>query len=235
MRMKSLFIAGVLFSLCLSVVSDASMTKYKKDFDIVNVVESSKLVVVGRVTSTDFVYRQGVGGATTDITLEIEDMIKGDPNDGKDHVKFMIRTGTGVNPRTSRIESKSIAHTPEFAVNERIMVMLIKNQNPRLTLPYGNYFLFRGHYGKRLVTDNKVKLIYTLDGESKVFNLPIDLVKQIGKAANKNKAATIPIENNLKTHLRNADDADVVLPQTLIDSLKNQAQQIIDREAENER
>ena len=86
-----------------------------------------------------------------------------------------------------------------------------------------------------MVTDNKVMLIYTLDGENKVFNLPIDLVKQIGKAANKDKAATIPIENNLKTHFRNAEDADVVLPQTLIDSLRNQAQQIIDREAEDER
>ena len=230
--MKNLPAVLLSIVLCLPAISDASGTRYKKDFNIANVVESSKLVVVGRVTATDFVYRQGFG-ATTDITLEIEDMIKGDPNDGEDHVKFIIRTGTGVDPRTGRIKSKRIAHTPEFAVNERIMLMLIKNQNPRVTLPYGNYFLFRGRYGKRLIKDNKVTLVYTLDGESKVFNLPIDLVTQIGKAANKDKAAAVPIEDNLKVYLRSATDADVVLPQTLIDSLKNQAQQIIDKKEQD--
>ena len=117
-------LAGVvLFVLCLPVMSDASIAKYKKDFNIANVVESCKLVAVGRVTSTDFVCRQELG-ATTDITLEIEDMIKGVPNDGEDHVKFMIKGGQSIDPTTGRSVRSRVPGTPTFAVNERIIVML---------------------------------------------------------------------------------------------------------------
>ena len=230
--MKRLFVVLLGLALLLPVISDASIAKYKKDFDIANVVESSKLIVVGRVTSTDFVYRQGLG-STTDITVEVEDMIKGDANDGQNQVKFMIRGGSGVNPVTGQAVRSRVSDTPKFSVNDKVMVMLSKNQNPALTLPHSNYFMFQGRYGKRLIKDNKVQLRYTLDGESKMFNLPIDLVKKIGKAANKDKSATVPIENSLKARLRTATDADVVLPQTLIDSLKSQAQQIIN-EKENQ-
>ena len=195
--MKRFCVVLLAVFLCLPMAY-ASIAKYKKDFDIANVVESSKLVVVGRVTATDFVYRDGIG-ATTDITVVVDDMIKGDPNDGENHVKFMIRGGAGVNPATGGQVRSRVSDTPKFSVNDKVMVMLSKNQNPALTLPHNNYFMFQGRYGKRLIEDNKVKLRYTLDGERKMFNLPIDLVKQIGKSANQDKAATVPIENSLKT------------------------------------
>lgn len=213
----------VLSVLCLPSVSGSSMGPYEKGFSIANVVDDSNLVVFGEVVKKQFVFREEFG-RTTDITIDVREMIKGTPNAGDGHVKFMIDGGTGTNPNTGRTLTKIVSGTPEFELNETVLLFLEKNTE--FQKPHGGYYVFYGTYGKRLMKHGKVTLYYTLDNdEVKVIDLPIGLVIQIAKAAAKDYEAASRLENDIRAH--------IIFFQKLTDRLKREAQQIIDKQPEN--
>ena len=226
-RMASFVSLTVLLSvLCLPRVYCLSMPPYEKDFSIANVVNDSDLVVFGRVIKKEFMFREGLG-TTTDITIDVRKMIKGTPNAGEDRVRFMIEGGEGVDPRTGERYVSSVTGTPEFELRELILLFLVKRGRSESRIPHGGYYVFYGTYGKRPVKKGKVFLLYTLDNDDeKGIDLPIGLVIQIAKAAAKDYEAASRLENDIRAH--------IIFFQKLTDRLKREAQQIMDRQLQNQ-
>ncbi len=215
----------VLFVFCLPRVYGLSMAPYGKGFSIANVVGDSNLVVFGRVVKKEFVFREEFG-RTTDISIDVREMIKGTPNAGEDHVKFMIDGGTGTDPNTGRTLTEKVSGTPEFELNETVLLFLVKSRRSELCTPHGGYYIFYVFYGKRPVNNGKVSLWYTLDNDGVgVIDLPVDLVIQIAKAAAKNYEAASRLENDIR--------AQIIFFRKLTDRLKREAQQIIDGQPQN--
>ena len=215
----------VLSVLCLPSVYGFSIAPYEKGFSIANVVDDSDLVVFGRVVKKEFVYREMLG-TTTDITIDVREMIKGTPNAGEDRVKFMIEGGEGVDPRTGERFATFVTGTPEFELRELVLLFLVKSGRSESRIPHGGYRVFYGTYGKRPVKGGSVSLSYTLDNNDVTgIDLPIGLAIQIAKAAAKDYEAASRLENDIRAH--------IIFFQKLTDRLKREAQQIIDREPQD--
>lgn len=213
---------------CLPDASGSSIVAYEKAYSIANVVNDSDLVVFGRVIKKEFVFREDVlGQFTTDITIDVREMIKGAPNAGEDRVKFMIEGGTGTHPKTGEDVTLMVTSTAEFELRERVLLFLVKSRRSASRIPHGGYHVFRSTYGKRLIERNRVSFLYTLDnGDIKGTSLPLDLVLQIAKAAAKDYEAASRLENDIRAH--------IIFFEKLSDRLKREAQQIIDGEPQDQ-
>ena len=235
-----LFLVFTLLVLCFPIVSDAlSLPKYEPGFSIAQVVDDSELVVLGRVVEMQFV-DSDTGVFTTDITVKVDELIKGTPNAGANRAKFMIAGGGGTDPLTGKKIIMGSPGTPEFAMDEEVLLFLSDSRY------YNAYALFYFYYGKRKVKDDQVVIYYTLDnGQQKAIKMPVDLVVQLGKAAYKDKDATSRLEDHIRVsiqmqlgihgilHLIRQDKhqcrTGIVLPENLVDRLKREAKQIIER------
>lgn len=192
------FLVFTLLVLGLPVVSDAlSLGKYKPGFSIAQVVDDSDLVLLGQVVEVQF-----TGNFTTDITVKVDELIKGTPNAGANRVKFTIKGGVGTSPTTGK---KSILHvpgTPEFARGEEVLFFFYKNRHPRLEGPH-ELRLFYVYYGKRVVKDGQVVIYYTLDnGREKAIKMPVGLVVELSRAAHKDKDATSRLEDHIRASIQ---------------------------------
>lgn len=232
----------VLFSPCSSY---ALMTEYKPGYQIATLVKDSDLVVVGRVINTQFVFRDNFAPQfTTDITLEVESLIKGAANAGEGTVKFMIKGGHGVNPNTGRELIVGAEHSPTFKSNERVLVFLKISNRAELNYPYGGYYVYRGRIGKRLVRDDKIAMPYTFTTNlfnprtgtteaikvKKFIDLPIELAVELGKASDKDFEAILPLEEEIKTVVSTTPAHEKAeLTEEKSDNLKDRAKQITDK------
>ena len=227
-------LAVVLFVLCLSEAFGWD-AEYKRGFAHSKSIERSNLVVVGRVVRKQYVFRANINSlATTDITVAVDQVIKGTPNAGKDRVKFMIKGGRVVNPNTGRIINLHVGHQAEFAVNEQVLLFMVNSTDPYYkNYPYDRLHPYRGEYGKRLIKDDKVGISFVLDDDSlKFVRMPLDLAVKLSKAADKDKDAMILLENDIKTAIQAQSDSKFVLSEALIDRLSREADQIIDTNSE---
>jgi hypothetical protein len=148
----------------------------------------------------NFVFRDEVNpDYTTDVTIEVRDIIKGKPNVQDRLIRFMILGGTGIHPRTGEDLTCDVSVSPKFKINEKVLLFLKKN--PRL--PYSGIhdglYPIGGAYGKMGVINNSVHFPYTyeetitysLDGRAmtKVINnhriveLPLELVVKLARAS----------------------------------------------------
>ena len=224
----------VLFILFVSQSFASTIMPYKPGHSIANVMADSEVVFVGRVTNTEFVYRaNNKPQFTTDITVAVEQVVKGTPNNGENSVKFMIEGGRGVNPETGQVERCVSVGVPKFTVGDRSLFFLCKNKLQTRTIPHNGLYLFRISYGKRPIKNNRVVILYTLDDKSlKPVKMPLDLAVLIGKAAVKDKDATLLLESDIKSAIR-TQTGFALLSQTLVNSLKIEAQTIIDTDTED--
>lgn len=213
MNPKTIFIFTLLlFVLCVVVsTSCLTMAPYEKGYSITNVVEDSDLVVYGEVVEKEYVLREGV---VTDITIEVKETIKGEPNAAADRVEFTLPGGEFINPKTGESVVSRMAGDPEFELKERVLLFLVKE-------PHSEYAIFRVNEGKWLVKGGEVPIWYTLGHNTdKVIHLPIDVVIQIGKAAVKDPQATRQLEEEIKAH--------ILLFEKLTNRLKREAKAIED-------
>lgn len=101
--MKRLVVVLALFVFCLSSALASTMfsqSHINEYFSITKMVDACDLVVTGKVVAMDYVARRGVmydGGnlLTTDISIAVDTVVKGEPNAGDKLVKFMIEGGRG--------------------------------------------------------------------------------------------------------------------------------------------
>ena len=240
-----LFLVITLLVLCFPVMSDAlSLAKYEPGFSIAQVVDVSDLVLLGQVIEVRW-----TGNFTTDITVKVDELIKGTPNAGANRVKFTIRGGVGTSSITGKKSILRVSGTPEFARGEEVLFFFI-NRQPRSESPH-KLRLFYVYYGKRVVKDGQVVIYYTLDsGKDKAIKMPVDLAIQLSRAAHKDKDATSRLEEHIRASIqmqleshgvrrlirqdKRQGRAPIVLPDNLVDRLKQEAQQIIERKKEDE-
>ena len=240
--MKVLMATFVLCAFCVFGLSYGSMPdnpEHRERYALLKMIEYSDLVVKGTVSSIDYAVRQGVmpdgGGAfTTDITLDVDDVVKGTPNAGEDTVKFMILGGEGLDPQSGKPLRLIVSDQPKFAVDEEVVVFLKKGDRNddasfAKNFPYGRYRLVAGTYGKRAIENDKINMRYgDVNNPTKPVEMPVELAFKLGKAFQKDKAAAILLENVIKTAVLAETEDSVTLTSAMIDNLKRQAQGIID-------
>ena len=230
LKQRVVLASVVLFGLILSDASDAVYPEFEPGFNIANVIEATDLVVTGVVTAKAFVYRPTTPfKETTDISVTVDQTIKGTPNNGSNSVIFMHPGGTGVHPNGT-VYRTEFSDTPEFDIGDRVMLFLYKQTTPGMNIPHDGYLLFYGYYGKRPIKNNKLLVWYTKEvaGKKRPFaaKLPVDLVVDIAKAAKEDHEAAEQLETDIKSRLI-PDSVDINLSTTLVDRLKREAKKIV--------
>ncbi len=220
-------LAGVvLFVMCLSDAFGWD-SEYRQGFALSRFVERSNLIVVGQVIEIEYVTRENIKGRyTTDITVAVDQIIKGKPNISKTRVKFMIRGGR-------RLIDMSV---PKFAVGEKVLLFMTNSdEGYYVNYPYDKLCPYRAAYGKRLIKDDKVHLVYAMKNDKlKSVRMPLDLAVQLSKAAIKDKDAVVELEKDIKDAIVQRTGSDTNLSQTLVDRLMEEAKEIVDKNTETE-
>ena len=216
----------VLFVMCLSDAFGWD-SEYRQGFALSHFVERSNLIVVGQVIEMEYVTRENIQGRyTTDITVAVDQTIKGKPNISKTRVKFMIQGGR-------RLIDMSV---PKFAVGEKVLLFMVNSTDGYYAnYPYDRLAFYRGRYGKRAIKDDKVYLVYAMKNDKlKSVRMPLDLAVQLSKAAIKDKDAVVELEKDIKDAIAQRTGSDTNLSQTLIDRLMEEAKEVVDKNTEPE-
>ena len=243
--MKYVVVTLTLLALCFMNVSYGAMGISRDNLDILShlkMVENSELVVTGRVKSMVFAHRTNVtpaggGMPTTDVTIAVDEVIKGTPNAGEELVTFMIEGGKGVNPETGEGQHLKVTLQGNFKVGEDVLLFLGKAEGDayHANFAHDGLHLYFGDYGKRLVKDDIVGLLYEGAGQRlKLTKVPVDLAVTLGQAAVLDKDRAVLVENVIKA-LVLADTGDTVsITPAMSVVLTQNAQRIIDDNTESE-
>ena len=243
----------LLFCVSLPCLIGATSVPPKEGLSISSMVKLSDLVFTGEVTAMEFVFREDLPPQfTTDVTVEVEEMIKGTPNAGKNRVKFMIRGGEGVHPTTGEALICIATGAPQFEIGEKVLIFLlrharlIEHRRLRQLSPPPYEGMAPVWWGNRKIVDEKVSVPYTfkkrlLDDarqwrektQLRDIRLPIDLAQQIAKAALKDAEAVSAIEARIKTFAKETPMVPGEKPipeQAFLDSIKAEIKPILTRE-----
>lgn len=212
-------------------------SEYRQGFALSKSVEKSHLIVKGRVTALEGVFRENISGKiTTDVTVTVTERIKGTPNINNNKVKFMIRGGRAVDPATGKTKRLIDTSAPKFRINDEVLLFMVNSTDSYYAnYPYNQLSFYRGRYGKKPIKDNKVSLLYAMeDDKLKSIRVPIDLTVQLAKAAIKDKDAMIELEAELKKAITQRTGTDTNLSQTLVDSLTTRVEAILDKDTDTD-
>lgn len=219
-------------------LESSTLSGFKPGFNIRNLVKHTDLIVYGTVTHKAFVFRDNATHHqyTTDITVSVQQTIKGSPNAGKNVVKFMIEGGEG---QDLIVKPPDV---PDFEVGEPVLMFLSKSKRKEVNLPHDGYYVFYGQLGKMAVNGGKVSIPYTFNKaivdnyEGRLINkkidirehidLPIDLVIKIAKASLIDYDATVPLEAKIRSVISESR-AEPVMTKGLVNQLTQTATQII--------
>ncbi len=129
--MKYVFVALVVV---LWAFSANAVTKDLDKFSLLKCIDKSELVVVGTVQllsnhERNNIVHDGGGMVTTDVTVRIDTLIKGEPNLEKNHVKFMIQGGTFFVPERNEVMTLDVSTEREFEVGEKVMLFIDNNND----------------------------------------------------------------------------------------------------------
>ena len=231
----------IIFLVSLPYFTEAYLITPRDGFRISNMVEMSSLVFTGEVVDLEFVFRKNIPPEfTTDITVKVEEMIKGDPNAGENLVKFMIQGGEGIHPETGEHLRCEAEHVPKFKIGEKVLLFLTKSR-PERRIPHGGFILLLEFLGKREIKDAGVSIPYKLrmkrmSKEGKMIEMPIlrpidlpeNLVVQIAKASLKDVKATEVLEERIKAFISQVPLGQTLKPdKAFLDSLSAEVQKIV--------
>ena len=231
-RTKMLIKNVVLFFAMCAAASASSDLEYNQGYALSVAVERCDLVFVGRVKIIDYVYRRSIKtGYTTDITVEVEKLIKGTPNIGKQTVKFMIEGGEGIHPDTGEDLRLEVSNAVKYETGDRRLFFLARSNDPyHANWLYGKLIEYRGGLGAQKVNNDKISVLYLSNASDsrslKVVIMPLDVVLDLTIASLKDKAGVVLLENQIKAELASSDGFVVVLSDTLKSTLKTGAKRI---------
>ena len=233
---KLLCVSLALLIISLSNLYAAWTREFQEGYQLLKALEMNQLVVVGRVSGIEYLTRSNIRGShTTDVTVTVDETLKGSPNLGTDRVKFMIKGGVGIDTLTGEPIRLNVSFQPHFKLGERVLLFLTNSASrdpDAANYPHGRYRLVRGKFGKRLVVNGKVYMRY-LDSDTgntlKAVELPLDMAVDLAKAFKRDKDAAILLENSIKALAKSAADDLVTLDSTTIQNIKSGAKQILDR------
>ncbi len=232
--MKKLFTSLVISMMVATTAMSSYDWGVSEDYTLLNMIEESDIAVIGTVAVMTGVYRQdfwfpGHNAITTDVVINVETMIKGEPNLGDTNVIFTIVGGTAYIAGEGVMEYK-VTNDIEFEVGERVMLFLSTRlpENYEGNQPYDGLHLMQAYYGKRLIKDSMIRVWYKKDDDNlTTMKLSLDLAKTLGQAFMVDKDATRLLENQIKAIAKNPP-ATRTLSSALTNQLKASAQQIID-------
>ena len=228
---KRTLVVFTLMLVCVGAVFSDDGYMDDVDYGLVESIKSSNIVAVGTVMTLVGVYRRdvptdGSGTICTDVLVHVNTMIKGKPNFGENHIKFMVEGGVAYVPKFDKVMSLEISDGVTFKVGEKVLLLLNTFSYPYYDrYPYGNMRLAGWDYGKRLIKDDKVKFIYRKNGKIKRMELPLDLVQGLAKATIKNETAAFQLEDSIKDAARGSSNK---LTETVIERLKTDAKRILE-------
>ena len=169
----------------------------------------------------DFVFREDLPPQyTTDIIVAIDVMIKGTPNAGENHVKFMIPGGEGVNPTTGEAAIAWSSGAPEFEIGERVFMFLkkhkrlIEQRRLRKLSPPPYEGIMTAWWGSIKIRHEEVAMPYTFKkilfdngqqrerSQIREVHLPINLARQIAQAAAKDATAVSTIDEKIRAFVK---------------------------------
>ena len=240
--MKVLLAVSLLAAFCFAGLSYGSVPdepENRERFGLLKMVEYCDLVVKGTVTRIDYVVREGVlangrGALTTDITITVEETLKGSPNASENTVKFMILGGRGVHPRTGKRVRMEMSNQPEFAVDEDVVVFLKQADADSRgsfarNFAHDRHYVVGGKYGKRAIENENVNMLYgDVNNALTPVEMPVDLAIKLGKASLRDKPGATVLENVIRGLANAQSEGGVTLSSDTIDDLKQKAQRIID-------
>ena len=226
-----------MFLVLMLVPSMGHSSKAKKVSDkytLLKMVEDSDSVFVGTLAMHTGIYcddphHEGYKTIMTEVLVRITTKIKGEPNQGNNHVRFWIPGGTAYNTDEGEVMMRILSENVEFKQGEQFMLFLSKNSGNGYydNYPYERLHVYRKDYGKRAIKNSKIKMLYKKNDESlRSIKLPIDLATVLAKAYLKNKDAARQLENQIKD-LAKRDTQRVTLSESFLTQLKTSAQQII--------
>ena len=161
---------------------------------LLKLTEHAHLILTGTVRHTNYIYRQGVrpdGGAaaTTDIIVRVATMIKGEPNFGENHVKFMIEGGEFYSARKGKMMRSRSTNQPEFEVGEQVLLFLTIPESANsyhVNYAHGGLHVHRFVRGKKPIVDDSIQVTYVkAENEGITVQLPIDLAVNLTKHISK--------------------------------------------------
>lgn len=239
--LKQMFVLVIMLFLIANVTEPASFrgdTEALKKRSLFKMTDRATLIFTGTVKHKNYVYREGIrenggAGATTDIVVKVSKMIKGEPNFGENHVKFMIEGGRFLSPRTGDIMYERATHQPKFEVGDNVMLFLTtpkSNRSYHINYAHGGLHILDFKLGKKEIVDDSIQVIY-VRGENKSIpvKLPVDLALNLSKAYIRNSTLATPLETEIK-NLAFGNTAKVLtLSDAMITRLKASSKAIIDR------
>ncbi len=198
----------------------------KKKYSVTYDMERSKIVVVGKVSKLDYKRRslhdepRKRGGWTTDVTIEIDELIKGKPNAGKNQVIFMVEGGMNLR----------VTGQPEFEIGEEVVIFLKDNPEPGSyyrNYPHGRISLVEYYMGKRKIEDGKVYFLYPRAEDSLIAVwFPIELAIVYSRAVVKDKEVMKPFEDEIRMLARKEKNK-VDLPETLVKRMMTESKKVL--------
>lgn len=222
--MKIVFVA--LIALLCAAFAHGEGINYGGDipaFGLLNAVENCDTVALGTVRVTTGVLREF--GICTDVMFEVETLIKGETNVGKDHIKFFYAGGEVYDPEIKDIVGLHITPGVKFEVGERVLLFLQKGEKGYPThYPYGGRRVYSINFGKRLVEDGNVSFKYNKNNSATDIGIPVDAAVKLAQAFVRNKEEAKTLETEIKD-LVSTTDAEKV-SETLAASLVTRAKLI---------
>lgn len=241
--MKRMLIASVIIGLMLvSFVRSGSTDDLElvASYSLSAAVEKCAVIARGTVTGMEGVWRdlRHAPNCTTDVTVTVTDMIKGEPNLGTNRIKYTIEGGVCIDP-TGEWVSLSVSYMPKYTLGEEVLLLLYECDDMFCEdFPYQKLRHYLTHYGKRVITEKTTSMgwIYLLSeveaSEYKEIKLPLDLSIDMMKAAVKDKDAVVTIETAIKEEIKGSESVAPRLSQTLIDKLKRDVKAVLEKEDE---
>lgn len=229
--MKYVFVALLIIAIVSTpVFADLPKRGPAENYTLLKSVEKSDVVAIGTVKILEGVYRQNVtpsGAAmiTTDVLIKVEHLIKGKTNFGKTHIKMMILGGTAYVPDEDEVLRLDVSPQPKFKVGEKVMLFIRTSSTSALYRNYAHnqYRLYKFDYGKRLIEDDKVKMMYP----GNTIEMPVELAKDLSKAFLADKDGALLLEQDIKT----AALTSKTLPADIATRLKTSAKQLLGEES----
>ena len=218
-----------------------------KSYALSKMVERCDVILQGQVIGMERVWRDELKHApscTTDVTVGIDELIKGTPNAGKNKIKLMTEGGRCVHPETGEWWRVTMNPNVRFEFDEQVFLFLYECESVYCAdFPHNALQTYLHNYGKRtlkwkpashltppLVMPN-VYFIYVLDDSDTSslaeVDLPLDLTIDMCKAAVKDMDAVVELEEDIKAALVQTGKSR--LPESLITRLKRDVKAILDK------
>ena len=208
----------------------AGDSEFIKRLSLLKMVDHGHIVFIGTVVHKEYVTRPVIH-ITTDITMRVDTFIKGKPNLGDNHVKFMIQGGRFYSTRTGGLLTKVVSTLPEFEIGEQALLFLAlpeeRDNNAYAHYTYGGLHVMYSMLGKVPIVEDNVFFLYLRAEDSPIpVKMPLDLAVNMAKASLKDKDATVLLEDEIKALADGNSDAAITLSKALTTRLLTKSKEV---------